>query len=43
VAQTSDRLEVGGADSARSAAKAIRGVVSPVMVETELPEGDEAL
>jgi hypothetical protein len=35
-------LEVGGADSVRSGDGIIRGVVSPVMVEMEDPDGEEA-
>jgi hypothetical protein len=43
VAVTNDTSETGGAESARSGGNAIFGVVSPVMVETELPDGDETL
>jgi hypothetical protein len=43
VAVTKEMLDVGGADSALSGAYIVLGVVSPVIVEMELPEGDEAL
>lgn len=41
--ETSDTAEAGGADSIRSGGGMILGVMSPpVMVEIELPEGEEA-
>jgi hypothetical protein len=40
---TKEILDVGGADSALSGAYMVLGVVSPVIVEMELPDGDDAL
>lgn len=36
-------LAVGGAESARSGGNIVFGVVSPVTVEIELPEGEDTL
>ena len=38
---TKEMLDVEAAGSALSGAYIVLGVVSPVIVETELPEGDE--
>jgi hypothetical protein len=43
VAVTSETFEVGGADSVLSGGGIIRGVVSPVTVEMDDPDGEEAL